>query len=151
MLCFPQNQFIMNIVTVLKKTLRSGRTLCPVHPKNLRLQKTSFHFPPLTCSECLRKSQQSSARQEVLLFITLFSIITSTGAPWGSTRTSKCSPMKCSCHWPERYQFGSCQTIKAVSQNHRVVGVGRDLWRTTPLPKQVHPEQVAQDHLQGGF
>lgn len=44
--------------------------------------------------------------------------------------------------------------IKAISQNHRVVGVGRDLWRAsspTPLPKQVHPELVAQDHLQGGF
>lgn len=101
----------MNTVTVLKKTLRSGRTWCPVHPKSLRLQKTTFRFPPLTCSECLRKCQQSSAKHEVLLFITPFGIITSTGAPWGSTQTSKCSPMKCSCHWPGRYRFGSWQTI----------------------------------------
>jgi len=40
------------------------------------------------------------------------------------------------------------------SQNHRVVGVGRDLWGSaspTRLLKQGHPEQVAQDLVQAGF
>ena len=38
--------------------------------------------------------------------------------------------------------------------NHRIVGVGRKLWGTpspTPLPKQGHLEQVAQDLIQAGF
>jgi len=40
------------------------------------------------------------------------------------------------------------------TQNHRVVGVGRDLWRSsspTPLPKQGHLKQGAQDCVQVGF
>jgi len=35
-----------------------------------------------------------------------------------------------------------------------MVGVGRDLWGSsspTPLPKQVHLEQAAQDLVQAGF
>ena len=39
-------------------------------------------------------------------------------------------------------------------QNHRIVGVGRDLWGSsgpTPLPRQGHPEQAAQDLVQGGL
>ena len=42
----------------------------------------------------------------------------------------------------------------AWSQNHRMAGVGRDLWRSpspTPLSKQDHLEQVAQDCVQAGF
>ena len=41
-----------------------------------------------------------------------------------------------------------------ISQNHRMVGVGRDLCGPsgpTPLPKQGHPEQAAQDHVQAGL
>jgi len=41
-----------------------------------------------------------------------------------------------------------------ITQNHRMVGVGRDLWGSsspTPLPKQGHPKQVAQDLVQAGF
>jgi len=37
---------------------------------------------------------------------------------------------------------------------HRIVGVGRDLCGSsspTPLPKQGHPEQVAQDLIQVGL
>jgi len=35
---------------------------------------------------------------------------------------------------------------------HRMVGVGRDLWRSSPTPllTQVHLEQAAQDLLQAG-
>ena len=42
----------------------------------------------------------------------------------------------------------------AESQNHRVVGVGRDLCgssRPTPLPKQGHLQQAAQDLVQAGL
>ena len=38
-----------------------------------------------------------------------------------------------------------------LSQNHRMFGVGRDLCGSsspTPLPKQGHPEQAAQDCIQ---
>jgi len=41
-----------------------------------------------------------------------------------------------------------------VSQNHRMVGVGRDLWGSsspTPLPKQGHLQQAAQDLVQVGL
>ena len=40
------------------------------------------------------------------------------------------------------------------SQNHRMVGVGRDLYGSsspTPLPKQGHPEQAAQHRVQAGL
>jgi len=40
------------------------------------------------------------------------------------------------------------------SQNHRMVGVGRVLWRPsspTPLPRQGHLKQAAQDQVQVGF
>ena len=40
------------------------------------------------------------------------------------------------------------------SQNHRMVGVGRDLCGSsgpTPLPKQGHLEQAAQDRVQAGL
>ena len=40
------------------------------------------------------------------------------------------------------------------SQNHRRVRVGSDLWRTcspTPLLKQGHLENVAEDLIQAGF
>jgi len=40
------------------------------------------------------------------------------------------------------------------SQSHRMVGVGRDLCGSpspTPLPKQGHPEQAAQDRVQAGL
>ena len=41
-----------------------------------------------------------------------------------------------------------------ITQNHRIVGVGRDLCgssSSTPLPKQGHLQQAAQDHVQEGF
>ena len=41
-----------------------------------------------------------------------------------------------------------------ASQNHRMFGVGRDLWRSpspTPLPKQSHLQQAAQDLVQAGL
>jgi len=41
-----------------------------------------------------------------------------------------------------------------ASQNHRMVGVGRDLCGSsspTLLPKQGHPQQAAQDHVQAGL
>jgi len=41
-----------------------------------------------------------------------------------------------------------------ISQNHRMVGVGRDLSglsSPTPLPKQGHLQQAAQDLIQAGF
>jgi len=40
------------------------------------------------------------------------------------------------------------------TDRHRMVGVGRDLWGSsspTPLPKQGHLEQAAQDLIQVGF
>jgi len=43
---------------------------------------------------------------------------------------------------------------KIESQNHRMVGVGRDLWRSSrppPLPKQGLLQQAAQDLVQVGF
>ena len=43
---------------------------------------------------------------------------------------------------------------KIVSQNHRIVDIGRDLWgpsSPTPMPKQGHLEQDAQDHIQEDF
>ena len=45
--------------------------------------------------------------------------------------------------WPHR-----------IPQNHRMAGVGSDLWRLsrpTPLLEQAHPEQGAQEHVQAGF
>ena len=41
-----------------------------------------------------------------------------------------------------------------ASQNHRMFGVGRDLYGSSspnPLPKQGHPEQAAQDLVQAGL
>jgi len=43
---------------------------------------------------------------------------------------------------------------KTESQNHRIAGVGRDLCGSsspTPLPKQGHPQQAAQDRVQAGL
>jgi len=48
--------------------------------------------------------------------------------------------------WPVRHH--------RQSQNHRVVGVGRDLCGSsgpTPLPKQGHLQQAAQDLVHAGF
>jgi len=48
----------------------------------------------------------------------------------------------------------SRSSLFSEPQNHRLVGAGRDLWGSpspTPLPKQGHPEQAAQDHVQEGF
>ena len=41
-----------------------------------------------------------------------------------------------------------------ILQNHRTLGVGRDLWRsshTTPLLDKVHPEQGTQERIQVDF
>jgi len=48
----------------------------------------------------------------------------------------------------------TCRVNKDESQNHRMVGVGRDLWGSpspTLLPKQGLLEQVAQELVQVGF
>ncbi|KAM6343520.1 zinc transporter 7 isoform 2-T5 [Alca torda] len=54
----------------------------------------------------------------------------------------------------------SCSTASGVtanikvSQNHRMVGIGKDLWRScspNPLPEQGHLEQAAQERIQRGF
>jgi len=50
-----------------------------------------------------------------------------------------------------RYCYGS---PSPHSQNHRMLGVGRDLWGSyspTPLPKQGHLQQAAQDLVQAGL
>jgi len=47
-----------------------------------------------------------------------------------------------------------CRQHVTPAQNHRTVGVGRDLWGSsspTPVPKQGHLEQAAQDHVQADF
>ena len=39
-------------------------------------------------------------------------------------------------------------------QNHRMLGVGRDLWGSSSpilLPKQGHLQEAAQDHVQAGL
>ena len=44
--------------------------------------------------------------------------------------------------------------LEGISQNHRMVGVGRDLCGSsspTLLPKQGHPERAAQDLVQAGL
>ena len=49
---------------------------------------------------------------------------------------------------------GSDQSTVRESQNHRMVGVGRDLCGSsspTPLPKQGHPQQAALDLVQAGL
>lgn len=40
--------------------------------------------------------------------------------------------------------------VRGLWLNHRMVDVGRDLWRLCPNPvlRQSHLEQVAQDHFQ---
>jgi len=50
----------------------------------------------------------------------------------------------------ERQTFGA-EICFSFSQNHRIVGVGRDLCGSsspTPLPKQGHLQQAAQDLVQ---
>ena len=45
-------------------------------------------------------------------------------------------------------------TLYSHCLNHRMVEVGRDLWRSSgpnPLLKQGHLEPVAQDHVQMAF
>ena len=46
------------------------------------------------------------------------------------------------------------EMLPVESQNHRIVGVGRDLCGSsspTPLPKQGHLQQAAQDLVQAGL
>ena len=48
---------------------------------------------------------------------------------------------------------GESSGSNSISQNHRMVGVGRDLCglsSPTPLPKQGHLQQAAQDLVQAG-
>ena len=51
--------------------------------------------------------------------------------------------------------FICCTTfVTTESQNHKMVEVGRHLWRSscpTPLLKQGHLQAVAQDHVQTAF
>jgi len=49
---------------------------------------------------------------------------------------------------------GKSQQGITESQNHRILGVGRDLWLSpspNPLPKQGHQQQAAQHHVQAGL
>jgi len=53
-----------------------------------------------------------------------------------------------------RFPRGINSTATATSQNHRMVGVGRDLCGSsspTPLPSQGHLQQAAQDLVQAGL
>jgi len=48
----------------------------------------------------------------------------------------------------------SSRPIFTESQNHRIVGVGKNLWGSSspiPLPKQGHLQQAAQDLVQEGL
>ena len=63
-------------------------------------------------------------------------------------------------HWKNQSHKCSRDPVKAsawsqrIAQNHRILGVGRDLcWSTSPTPllKQGHPEQAAQDLVQVGL
>jgi len=54
----------------------------------------------------------------------------------------------------ETSQKETCAATAELSQNHRMVGVGRDLCGScspTPLPKQGHLQQAAQDLVQVGL
>ena len=53
----------------------------------------------------------------------------------------------------ENLTLSVCEPKAGRSQNHRIVGVGRDLCGSsspTPLPKQGHLQQAAQDLVQAG-
>ena len=55
--------------------------------------------------------------------------------------------------------FTSCCLVlplqsRLQNHSHRIAGIGRDLWGSsspTPLPKQGHLQQAAQDLVQAGF
>jgi len=52
------------------------------------------------------------------------------------------------------HKSNSTTTVHRITQNHRMVGVGRDLCGSsgpTPLPKHGHLQQAAQDHVHVGF
>ena len=56
--------------------------------------------------------------------------------------------------YPESKQFACFILHGRISQNHRMVGVGGDLCGSsspTPLPKQGHLQQAAQDLVQAGL
>ena len=55
--------------------------------------------------------------------------------------------------WTERNKSEK-SNLSYKSQNHRMVGVGRDICGSsspTPVPKQGHLQQAAQDCIQAGF
>jgi len=63
--------------------------------------------------------------------------------------------LECS-FWEEKYYilFSALGTILTESENHRMLVVGRDLWGSsspTPLPKQGHLQQAAEDLIQVGL
>ena len=55
--------------------------------------------------------------------------------------------------WHSSVTWCSVLHSSTWSQNHRMVGIRRDLWRSsspTSLPKQVHLKQAARDLIQAG-
>jgi len=77
---------------------------------------------------------------------------------FSSSTLNKRDPMiyrKCTLKaWHTAYFKQMALHISNKSQNHRMVGVGRDLWESsssTPLPKQGHLQQAAQDLVRVGF
>ena len=57
-------------------------------------------------------------------------------------------------NWADNFLFPYHYLIITESQNHRIVGVGRDLCGSsspTPLPKQGHLQQAAQELIQAGL
>lgn len=100
----PQDPCITSTVTAQKRILRPGRKPCLVQTRNHRSSKILLPSPASISSRCWRKSPKDLGTSGVRLFITQFSITTSTGDPWGNTQTSKCSLMKFCCLWQERYE-----------------------------------------------
>jgi len=55
---------------------------------------------------------------------------------------------------PAKSSLNMQECILTRSQNHRMLGIGRDLFGSsspTPLPKQGHLQQAAQDLVQAGL
>ena len=72
----------------------------------------------------------------------------------GSITVSKQTQQNCLSEQTISKAFMPFQDMVGKSQYHSMVGVGRDLCGSsspTPLPKQGHPEQAAQDHIQAGL
>ncbi|KAM6343521.1 zinc transporter 7 isoform 3-T7 [Alca torda] len=68
--------------------------------------------------------------------------------------SNKLKRMQICCFGSATRDWLLCSANIKVSQNHRMVGIGKDLWRScspNPLPEQGHLEQAAQERIQRGF